>query len=73
MASKKGFDREKLIHLVRDTPCLWDPSTKEYMDTDITSSEWQRIGDEMGVGGKEKIRCDLYVYYFCHKLESAKL
>ncbi|CAG2247312.1 unnamed protein product [Mytilus edulis] len=52
MASKKtqpGFDREKLIHLVRDTACLWDPSTKEYMDSDITQSEWQRIGEEMGI------------------------
>ncbi|CAG2192793.1 unnamed protein product [Mytilus edulis] len=41
VASKKtqpGFDREKLIHLVRDTACLWDPSTKEYMDSDITHS-----------------------------------
>ncbi|VDI09892.1 Hypothetical predicted protein [Mytilus galloprovincialis] len=55
MASKKtqpGFDREKLIHLVRDTECLWDPSTKEYMDSDITQSEWQRIGEEMGISAE---------------------
>ncbi|CAG2222750.1 unnamed protein product [Mytilus edulis] len=56
MASKKtqpGFDREKLIHLVRDTECLWDPSTKEYMDSDITQSEWQRISEEMGISGAD--------------------
>jgi len=47
MASKTRFDREKLINMVREIPCLWDPETKEYMDTEVTSTEWRKIGDEM--------------------------
>ena len=47
----KNKDREKLINMVREIPCLWDPETK-YMDTEVTSIEWRKIGDEMGLSGK---------------------
>lgn len=37
------FDTEKLIVKIKNYPCLWDVSSKEYKDKDLKRLTWRKV------------------------------
>lgn len=41
------MDEEKLINLVRSHECIYDVSSRFYMDQHMKRNAWQKIAEEM--------------------------
>jgi len=41
------FDNEKFIMLIESNPCLWDMTSKDYMDRNVKNTCWRNVAESM--------------------------